>query len=107
MSTRPDPPQREPEPSTRTLRETVATGTWLHLAALRSRVRWLHGMTGAPFLRIPARSTRRPPLSTFVAIGWPPMKKVRAEYIWIDGQKPTAKLRSKTKIVEGPIAKVE
>src|SRR5262249_5669017 len=24
-----------------------------------------------------------------------------AEYIWIDGQKPTAKLRSKTKIVEG------
>ena len=24
----------------------------------------------------------------------------RAEYIWIDGQKPTAKLRSKTKIVE-------
>jgi glutamine synthetase len=23
----------------------------------------------------------------------------RAEYIWIDGQKPTAKLRSKTKIV--------
>ena len=24
----------------------------------------------------------------------------RAEYIWIDGQKPTAKLRSKTKIVD-------
>ena len=23
----------------------------------------------------------------------------RAEYIWIDGQKPTAKLRSKTKVV--------
>ncbi len=23
----------------------------------------------------------------------------RAEYIWIDGQQPTAKLRSKTKIV--------
>ena len=34
-------------------------------------------------------------------------KKIRAEYIWIDGQKPTAKLRSKTKIVEGPIKKVE
>lgn len=26
-----------------------------------------------------------------------------AEYIWIDGQKPTAKLRSKTKIVDGPV----
>ena len=25
--------------------------------------------------------------------------KILAEYIWIDGQKPTAKLRSKTKIV--------
>ncbi|HEY6032629.1 MAG TPA: glutamine synthetase GlnII [Kofleriaceae bacterium] len=35
------------------------------------------------------------------------MKKIRAEYIWIDGQKPTAKLRSKTKIVEGPIKKVD
>ena len=35
------------------------------------------------------------------------MKKIRAEYIWIDGQKPTAKLRSKTKIVEGPIKKLE
>ena len=32
------------------------------------------------------------------------MKKIRAEYIWIDGQKPTAKLRSKTKIVDGPTA---
>ncbi|HVT02265.1 MAG TPA: glutamine synthetase GlnII [Thermoanaerobaculia bacterium] len=30
-----------------------------------------------------------------------------AEYIWIDGQKPTAKLRSKTKIIEGPIKKLE
>ena len=29
--------------------------------------------------------------------------KVNAEYIWIDGQKPTAKLRSKTKVVDGPI----
>jgi glutamine synthetase len=29
--------------------------------------------------------------------------KITAEYIWIDGQKPTAKLRSKTKILEGPV----
>ncbi|MCK6546681.1 glutamine synthetase beta-grasp domain-containing protein [Myxococcota bacterium] len=29
------------------------------------------------------------------------MKKFMAEYIWIDGQKPTAKLRSKTKIIDG------
>lgn len=29
------------------------------------------------------------------------MRKYMAEYIWIDGQKPTAKLRSKTKIIEG------
>ena len=28
------------------------------------------------------------------------MGKVMAEYIWIDGHKPTAKLRSKTKILE-------
>lgn len=28
------------------------------------------------------------------------MAKIRAEYIWIDGQKPTAKLRSKTKIID-------
>ena len=27
------------------------------------------------------------------------MEFYRAEYIWIDGSKPTAKLRSKTKIV--------
>ena len=33
--------------------------------------------------------------------------KIRAEYIWIDGQKPTAKLRSKTKILTGPVKKVE
>ena len=26
--------------------------------------------------------------------------KIKAEYIWIDGQTPTAKLRSKTKIME-------
>jgi glutamine synthetase len=31
------------------------------------------------------------------------MSKITAEYIWIDGQKPTAKLRSKTKILNGPI----
>jgi glutamine synthetase len=30
-------------------------------------------------------------------------RKTMAEYIWIDGQKPTAKLRSKTKIVEGEV----
>jgi len=30
-----------------------------------------------------------------------------AEYIWIDGKKPTAKLRSKTKIIDGPIEKLE
>lgn len=35
------------------------------------------------------------------------MGKILAEYIWIDGQKPTAKLRSKTKIIEGPIKKLE
>ncbi|MFH1286860.1 MAG: glutamine synthetase GlnII [Candidatus Magasanikbacteria bacterium] len=31
------------------------------------------------------------------------MHKFIAEYIWIDGQKPTAKLRSKTKILDHPI----
>lgn len=30
-------------------------------------------------------------------------KQIMAEYIWIDGQKPTAKLRSKTKIIDGPV----
>ena len=28
------------------------------------------------------------------------MGKIRAEYIWIDGHKPTAKLRSKTKVLD-------
>ena len=28
------------------------------------------------------------------------MAKITAEYIWIDGQKPTAKLRSKTKVID-------
>jgi len=35
------------------------------------------------------------------------LTKITAEYIWIDGQKPTAKLRSKTKILDGPVKKVE
>ena len=34
------------------------------------------------------------------------MNKVKAEYIWIDGHLPTSKLRSKTKIVDGPIKDV-
>lgn len=34
------------------------------------------------------------------------MGKITAEYIWIDGQKPTAKLRSKTKIVDAPLKKL-
>ena len=32
------------------------------------------------------------------------MSKVAAEYIWVDGYKPTQNLRSKTKIVDGPIS---
>ena len=35
------------------------------------------------------------------------MTKVKAEYIWIDGHKPTAKLRSKTKVFEGPIKSLD
>ena len=31
------------------------------------------------------------------------MSKVKAEYIWIDGYTPTQNLRSKTKIVDGPV----
>ncbi len=34
------------------------------------------------------------------------MKKIKAEYIWTDGHKPTAKLRSKTKIIDGPVKKI-
>ncbi len=34
------------------------------------------------------------------------MAKITAEYIWIDGQKPTQKLRSKTKIIDGPVHKL-
>ena len=32
------------------------------------------------------------------------MGKIKAEYIWIDGHKPTAKLRSKTKVIDGSIS---
>ena len=35
------------------------------------------------------------------------MSHIRAEYIWIDGNKPTATLRSKTKILDGPISSLE
>ena len=34
------------------------------------------------------------------------MGLIKAEYIWIDGHKPTAKLRSKTKVFEGPVNSV-
>ena len=34
------------------------------------------------------------------------MNRVMAEYIWIDGHKPTAKLRSKTKILDSKVTKV-
>lgn len=33
--------------------------------------------------------------------------RIRAEYIWIDGQKPTAKMRSKTRIIDGPVKSLE
>jgi glutamine synthetase len=35
------------------------------------------------------------------------MGLIKAEYIWIDGHKPTAKLRSKTKIIDGSISSAE
>lgn len=35
------------------------------------------------------------------------MEKIKAEYIWMDGHKPTAKLRSKTKVIDGPVTRVE
>src|SRR5260221_13255379 len=48
--------------------------------------------------------TQRQPTGMTVALGSVRrVKKIRAEYIWIDGQKPTAKLRSKTKIIDGPV----
>ena len=31
------------------------------------------------------------------------MSKIRVEYIWMDGHEPTQKLRSKTKIIKGPV----
>ena len=31
------------------------------------------------------------------------MGKIKAEYIWMDGHEPTQKLRSKTKVIDGPI----
>ena len=34
------------------------------------------------------------------------MAKIKAEYIWIDGHTPTPKLRSKTRIIDGPITKL-
>ena len=33
--------------------------------------------------------------------------KVMAEYIWLDGSKPTSQLRSKTKILDGPVERLE
>jgi len=35
------------------------------------------------------------------------MFKVMAEYIWLDGQRPTAKMRSKTKILDRPVQRLE
>ena len=35
------------------------------------------------------------------------MNKVMVEYIWIDGNQPTAKLRSKTKVVDGKVSSVK
>ena len=35
------------------------------------------------------------------------MGRIKAEYIWMDGHNPTSKLRSKTKIIDGPVKKVE
>lgn len=34
------------------------------------------------------------------------MAKIKAEYIWIDGSKPTPKLRSKTRIIDGPVTDI-
>ena len=35
------------------------------------------------------------------------MNKIKLEYIWMDGHEPTQKLRSKTKVLEGPIKSPE
>jgi glutamine synthetase len=34
------------------------------------------------------------------------MPKIKVEYIWIDGNTPTSKLRSKTKIIDGPVTEL-
>jgi glutamine synthetase len=34
------------------------------------------------------------------------MPKIKAEYIWIDGSRPTSKLRSKTKIIDEPVTEL-
>ena len=31
------------------------------------------------------------------------MSKIKAEYIWMDGHEQTQKLRSKTKVFDGPL----
>jgi len=33
--------------------------------------------------------------------------KIKAEYIWMDGHEPTQKLRSKTKVIDGPINSID
>ena len=35
------------------------------------------------------------------------MSLIKAEYIWIDGTEPTPKLRSKTKILDAPVKKLD
>ena len=35
------------------------------------------------------------------------MSKIKAEYIWMDGHEPTQKLRSKTKVMVGPVESLE
>ena len=35
------------------------------------------------------------------------MGRIKAEYIWMDGHKPTSKLRSKTKVLDGLVKKIE
>ena len=35
------------------------------------------------------------------------MGRIKAEYIWMDGHRPTSKLRSKTKILDKPVTKLE
>ena len=35
------------------------------------------------------------------------MGKIKAEYIWMDGHEPTQKLRSKTKVIDGPLNSID